>query len=278
MISMAIEQFYPPEQRLVQDELAIQFLPSIYKAIVNLTRSPSFREWMINLLERRARGVYAGVVCRKRYIDDRLLEAVGAGIQAVVILGAGLDTRLYRLDALSTMPVFEVDLPENIAYKRNMLQKLYRSIPGHVSLVPLDFERQDLASALASQGYNLDYKSFFVWEAVTQYLGEDGIQNTMRSLSQAKVGSRLVFTYILKDFIDGKARYGLDTLYETYRVEKPLWRFGLEPDHVATFLEQYAWKEFEQVGSQEYTSRYLQPVGRLMPVMEIERAVYAEKR
>ena len=81
----------------------------------------------------------------------------------------------------------------------------------------------------------------------------------------------------LKDFIDGTARYGLDALYEVYRVKRPLWRFGLEPKQVAAFLEQYAWKELEQVGSQEYTLRYLKPAGRAIPVTEIERAVYAEK-
>jgi methyltransferase (TIGR00027 family) len=277
MISVAIEQFYPAGQRLVQDELAFQFLPPGYKALVKLTRWPSMRAWMINLLERRARGVWGGVLCRKRYIDDRLLEAVGAGIQAVVILGAGLDTRAYRLAALDAIPVFEVDLPENIAYKRTILRKLYGSIPAHVTLVPLDFDNQDLASGLASQGYRAEYKSFFIWEAVTQYLSEDGIRKTLSFLAQAKTGSRLVFTYIRKDFIDGTARYGLDALYNTYRVERPLWRYGLEPKQVAALLEQYAWKELEQVGSQEYTLRYLKPVGRAIPVMEIERAVYAEK-
>jgi methyltransferase (TIGR00027 family) len=232
---------------------------------------------MINLSERRARGVWGGVLCRKRYIDDKLLEAVGAGSQAVVILGTGLDTRAYRLAALSTVPVFEVDLSENIAYKRDKLQKLYGSVPAHVTLVPLDFERQDLASGLASQGYRAEYKSFFIWEAVTQYLSEDGIQKTMRFLAQAMAGSRLVFTYVRKDFIDGAALYGLDALYEVYRVKSRLWHFGLDPKQVAAFLMQYAWKELEQVGSQEYTLWYLKPAEREEPVMEIERAVYAEK-
>ncbi len=277
MISVAIDQYSPPGQRLVQDDLAFQFLPPGYKAMVKLTRSPAMRAWMISLIERRAHGVWAGVLCRKRYIDDRLLEALGLGIQALVILGAGLDTRAYRTDALGAIPVFEVDLPENIAYKRAMLQKLYKTIPAHVTLVPLDFDTQDLASSLASQGYRLEYKSFFIWEAVTQYLSQAGIHKTMGFLSQAKAGSRLVFTYICKDFIDGKARYGLDALYETYRVDRPLWRFGLEPDQVAAFLGQYAWAELEQVGTQEYTSRYLLPAGRALSVMEIERAVFAGK-
>jgi O-methyltransferase involved in polyketide biosynthesis len=60
-------------------------------------------------------------------------------------------------------------------------------------------------------------------------------------------------------------------------VKGQLWRFGLEPKQVAAFLGEYAWKELEQVGSQEYTLRYLKPIGREIAVTEIERAVYAEK-
>jgi methyltransferase (TIGR00027 family) len=217
------------------------------------------------------------VLCRKRYIDDKLLEAVSAGIQAVVILGAGLDTRAYRLPALGALPVFEVDFPENIAYKRTKLRELYGSVPAHVALVPLDFNSQDLAGGLASHGYRAEHQSFFIWEGVTQYLSEEAVHKTLSLLAQAKAGSRLVFTYVRKDFIDGTARYGLDALYEAYRGKRQLWHFGLEPEQVAALLEQYAWKELEQAGSQEYLLRYLEPLGRVLPVMEIERAVCAEK-
>jgi len=277
MSIVAIEQYYPEGQRLVQDERAFQFLPFGLKALVKLTRWLPLRALMFNLSERGARGVWGGVLCRKRYIDDKLLEATSAGIQAVVILGAGLDTRAYRLATLGAITVFEVDLPENIVYKRTKLQELYGSVPAHVVLVPLDLDSQDLASGLASQGYQAEYKSFFICEAVTQYLGEGGVQKTLSFLAKAKSGSRLVFTYVCKDFIDGTALYGLDALYKAYRVRRQLWHFGLEPKQVAAFLEQYAWKELEQVGSQEYTLRYLKPVGRAVTVMEIERAVYAEK-
>jgi methyltransferase (TIGR00027 family) len=150
MSIVAAEQYYPQGQRLVQDELAFQFLPLGLKALAKLTRWPPIRALMLNLSERRARGVWGGVLCRKRYIDDKLLEAVSTGIQAVVILGAGLDTRACRLAALGAIPVFEVDLPENTAYKRTKLQRLYGGVPAHVVLVPFDFDSQDLASDLAS--------------------------------------------------------------------------------------------------------------------------------
>jgi methyltransferase (TIGR00027 family) len=175
------------------------------------------------------------------------------------------------------VPVFEVDLPENIEYKRARLRRLYGDVPAHVTLVPIDFDHQELADVLASQGYRTGYKSFFIWEAVTQYLTDEGVQKTFDFLAQARGGSRLVFTYVRKDFIDGTANYGLDVLYQAYRVKRQWWHFGLEPEQVAAFLKGHTWKELEQVGSQEYRDRYLRPYDRALPVMEIERAVYAEK-
>lgn len=277
MSIVAAEQIYPEERRVVHDELAVQFLPFGLKALVKLGRWLPLQAWLFKLSEKRARGVWGSVLCRKRYIDDQLLQAARAGFQAVVILGAGLDTRGCRLAASGAQPVFEVDLPENIAYKRARLEALYGHIPAALALVPLDFDSQDLRSGLRSQGYQAEHKTFFIWEAVTQYLSEEGVRKTFGFLSQAPAGSRLVFTYIRKDFIDGTARYGMEALYEVYRGGRPLWHFGLDLEQVAAFLAQYGWQEREQAGSQEYTARYLKPIVREMPVTEIERAVLAEK-
>jgi O-methyltransferase involved in polyketide biosynthesis len=71
--------------------------------------------------------------------------------------------------------------------------------------------------------------------------------------------------------------YGLDLLYRQTRVQKQLWQFGMEPGEVGAFLETYGWQELEQAGSAEYQARYLRPAGRIMPVMAVERSVYAEK-
>ena len=277
MTVVAVEQYYPERQRLVDDGLALQFLPPGLRVLVKLTRWAPVRALMLKASDRRAQGVWGGVLCRKRYIDDKLHEALREGIQAIVILGAGLDTRAYRLAPLRTVPVFEVDLPENVERKTARLRQLYGSVPAHVALVPVDFESQDVAGALASHGYRTEHKSLFIWEAVTQYLDENGVRKTFSFLAQAQAGSRLVFTYVRKDFIDGTARYGLDALYRMYRVNRQLWRFGFEPEQVAAFLKEYAWKELEQVGRKEYTCRYLDPIGRALPVLEIERAVFAEK-
>ena len=277
MLAVAVEQYTPQAQRLVQDELAFQLLPSGYKTLVSLMRWPPARKLILNLSEKRGRGVWGGVLCRKRYIDDKLTEALSNGIHAIVNLGAGMDTRLYRLPGVSALPVFEVDLPENITYKRQKLQQVFGKVPSHVQLVPVDFDRQDLGSILQASGYHSQMKTFFIWEAVTQYLPEPAVRKTFEFLSQAQTGSRLVFTYIRQDFMDGRHIQGVEILYRGYRLRTKLWQFGLEPEQVPAFLSQYSWEEVEQLGSPEYTARYLRPCERSMPLMDIERMVFAQK-
>lgn len=65
--------------------------------------------------------------------------------------------------------------------------------------------------------------------------------------------------------------------YERFRVKQQLWHFGMIPEHVATFLATYGWREEEQMGGQEYVARYIQSGERDIPVSELERTVYAEK-
>ena len=172
---------------------------------------------------------------------------------------------------------YELDLPINIDRKRTRLTKLFGEVPANVTLVPIDFETQDLADILADHGYRPKRPTFFVWEAVTQYLTEPGVRKTFDFLATAAVGSHLVFTYVRKDFLEGTALYGGENAYQEFVVKRQLWHFGMDPDQVAKFLADYGWSETEQMGPQEFTHRYLRPSGRVLPVSEIERSVYARK-
>ena len=78
----------------------------------------------------------------------------------------------------------------------------------------LDFERDDLIATLTEHGYRADARTFFIWEGVTQYLTEDAVRATLGALQGAPPGSRLVFTYVRRDFIDGANMYGAAMLYK----------------------------------------------------------------
>jgi methyltransferase (TIGR00027 family) len=276
IVLAAVEQNEPPGRRLVDDDLADLFLPAALRLLVGATRWGPARRLMIRGSEFTGPGLWVNMACRKHFIDDRLKEALD-DIDAVVILGAGLDTRAYRLTRQVKIPVFEVDQPVNIAMKAKTVRRVLGELPLSVRLVALDFEQDDLLTALAEHGYRTDYRAFFVCEGVTQYLTEGGVRRTLEGLRAAAPGSRLVFTYVHRDFIDGSNRYGTRTLYRNTRQRHQLWQFGLQPDEVAGFIADYGWRLVEQAGPDEFVQRYVEPTGRKLPASQLEWSAYAEK-
>ncbi|MFC4946260.1 SAM-dependent methyltransferase [Pseudonocardia sp. GCM10023141] len=275
MVIVALDQH--ETHPLVRDALAARMLPAGARPVAALARWAPVRRLVVGLSEKRIPGLWAGILCRKRYIDEVVSQHAGAGAAAAVVLGAGLDTRAYRLPTLAAMPVYEVDLPATIDRKRARLRAIYGSVPAHVTLVPTDFEAGALAGTLAAAGYRRDGTTVFVMEAVTQYLTAAAVQDTFDTLGEAPAGSRLLFTYVRSDFLDGRNRYGADAAYQDFVVRRPLWKFGMDPVEVAGFLADNGWRLVEQVGAAEFAERYVLPSGRDLPVTEIERVVHAEK-
>ncbi|CPR12476.1 methyltransferase, putative, family protein [Mycobacterium bohemicum DSM 44277] len=276
MVLAAVEQNEPPERRLVDDDLANLFLPAPLRWLVTATRVAPVRRAMIRASEWSGRGLWANLACRKRFIGDKLDEAL-PGIEAVVILGAGLDTRPYRLTRRVRIPVFEVDLPVNIARKLETVRRGVGGAPLSVRLVALDLERDDLLTSLAEHGFRTDYRAFFICEGVTQYLSEETVRRTLEGLRAAAPGSRLLFTYVRRDFIDGTNRYGTRTLYRSVRERRQLWHFGLQPEEVGDFIAAYGWRLVEQAGPDDLVRRYVEPTGRKLKASQVEWSAFAEK-
>ncbi|XVV01252.1 SAM-dependent methyltransferase [Actinosynnema sp. CA-248983] len=271
MVVVAVDQFV--KSPLVHDDLAARLIPWDGRLAVACARWAPVRRALVSATEKQIPGLWSSMLCRKRYIDDVTRAALRGGVEAVVVLGAGFDTRAYRLAAPAGVPAFEVDLPANVGRKRSRLRKLFGGVPDGVTLVPVDFGSQDLGEVLAEHGCRRDRRTLFVWEAVTQYLSEDAVRATFGYLAGAPAGSEVVFTHVRRDFLDGTALHGGDAAYRRFVVKQRLWRFGLSPAEVGPFLDGFGWREVEQVGPREYGERYPE-VGR---ASEIERCVHAVK-
>jgi methyltransferase (TIGR00027 family) len=64
-----------------------------------------------------------GVGMRSRLLDDLVMQTVGQhGIRTVLSVGAGLDSRPFRLDLPPNLVWIEADLPPMLAYKSEILQ------------------------------------------------------------------------------------------------------------------------------------------------------------
>ncbi len=271
---VAIEQYFPEGERIIVDNLAHRLIPS-GGVFLKMMRFNLVRDWMVKVTEKTFPGLWSCMMCRKKYIDEKLINSVN-DMEAVVNLGAGFDTRSFRLPELSHIPVWEIDQPKNIETKKKQLDKIFESIPSNVKLVSIDFDHEDISIILKSHGYSINKRTFFIWEGVTQYLTEDGIRATFDFLTKAAPGSLLAFTYVLKDFIEGHNMYGWDKMYKEY-VTNNIWIFGMEPETWPSFLKEYGWQVIEDISYEEIADKYVKPTGRKLASTQVERMIYVKK-
>jgi len=99
-------------------------------------------------------------------------------------------------------------------------------------------------------------KTFFIWEAVTQYLTENGIRSTFNFLSNAVSGSRLVFIYVRKDFIDGKVLFNWEEIYKQFIKDHKIWLYGIEVGGWSDYMKDYGWQLIEDVGYDELNKKF----------------------
>jgi methyltransferase (TIGR00027 family) len=162
---------------------------------------------------------------RTTFFDAALARHIGS-VEQLVVLGAGLDTRAYRLPASSRVRCFEVDTPKTQAFKRAMLHEA--GVTGAaVTYVEADFLTEDWLQKLVAAGFDPDRPSFFLWESVCMYLDREAVLKTLRTIAGVLRGGALGFDYLSRELIDDTslamryARFFLRQLHEP-------WIFGLE--------------------------------------------------
>ncbi|HTW08925.1 MAG TPA: SAM-dependent methyltransferase, partial [Acidimicrobiales bacterium] len=148
-VQRGLESTRPAGKRLFADPLARSFLPPSWRVALTASRLGAVRaaiEATYDLVG--GPGPRASAIARTKLIDD-LVEEIAPTVEQVVLLGAGYDTRPYRLGCLTGPRVFEVDHPATQAAKRATLTGAGVDTSG-VVFVPVDFETDDLAGALAN--------------------------------------------------------------------------------------------------------------------------------
>jgi methyltransferase (TIGR00027 family) len=273
-----IELYYPKDKRLFDDQFALELLPLGWQVLFSLLFLPGLRSVVLSLRERRMPGTLGAILCRTRYIDDVLKRSLEEGLEQVVILGAGFDSRAYRIAGMNQIRVFEVDLPGTRNLKQIRVEKVLGAVPENVALIGMNFDRQNLGDILRAAGFQKGKRTLFIWEGVTQYITAEAVNNTLEFVSGfSGTGSAIVFTYIRRGLIDGTARpeWFRSLLSFAKRVGSPL-KFGLEPAELEQYLSDRGLKLIDDVGAAEYQELYLQPLGREMNVFEGERVAFAK--
>ena len=141
-----------------------------------------------------------GVRLRTRFIDDAVREGLHAGLDQVVLLGAGFDCRGMRLPEIAARgaSVFEVDLAEQLDAKRALLAAAGVTVPPSLAYVPCDFAAdfgEALTAAMVESGFRAGVGALFVWEGVIGYIDDVAIDRSLAFMVRAGgPGTRLVVT------------------------------------------------------------------------------------
>lgn len=268
------------KDRVFDDPYAVKFLPGPYKVVATLAHVPPIGRWVERYIDGRwPAGPRASAVARTRLIDDLVGDALAAGMSQVVLLGAGYDSRAYRLPAMASVRVFEVDHPATQAAKNRLIHAhVQPDRRAHVRFVPVDLVRDDLGSALRAAGFAALERTVVVWEGVTNYLTDAAVDTTVRRIAElTATASRLIFTYVDRAALTGTGGYsGVDEWHAAVRKSGEPWTFGFAPAELPGYLAERGMRLILDESARDAADRYLAPLGRNEPAATFYRIAQAE--
>lgn len=186
---------------------------------------------------------FLNLTLRTMHIDAKIRAAAAEGLDELVILGAGLDSRAYRMTTeLAKVRVFEVDFPPTQEDKKRRVQAALASLPENVTYVGIDFAKQTLDEVLLAAGHRPSAKALFLMEGVTMYLPAEAVSTTLRFVAKSSArGGGIVFDYLDRRLLEGE---------------------GQTPYYKSTTAMLQAWGEHQIFGIPGYDSqRYAQKHG-----------------
>ncbi len=261
--------------RLCYDPLAREFLNLPLRMLAVSRRLAGLAVWWA---ERLAPGVPGEVLGRTKYIDDCLKARISEGIEQLVILGAGYDSRAYRFDGLNPgVKVFEVDHPATQRVKMKRVRRLLGRLPDHVIFVPVDFEEDKLHQKLSEKGYDRNRKTFFIWEGMTYYLTAKAVDETLAFVVEnSGAGSSIIFDYafakVLRGAADAKQVNRILRAWE--RIGAPLttdehFIFGVKEGTIQEFLLARGFCQIENMNGDSFRSAYFRGMKQSADVSHI---------
>ena len=187
---VTVIRFHEGEKKnpLVYDPFAYLFVSSQGEELLQsaLARWPFFADYLI---------------VRAKFFDDTLSSLCEKeAVEQIVILGAGNDMRAVRLPPLQRRRVFEVDFPDRIAYKKDVLIKALKKLPENVVYVGADITHHNLVELLHRSGFMPDGKALIIMEGLIYYLRPAGVEHLFAELScLPPVGNIFFIDHISRD-------------------------------------------------------------------------------
>ncbi|MVM34600.1 SAM-dependent methyltransferase [Spirosoma sp. HMF4905] len=272
----ALESTVPAQKRIADDQYAIQFVKPYLQTILRMCRRmPTLQRGLTWVLDRYFPTVVADFICRTAWIDAHIEQAVARGIDTLVIIGAGYDTRPLRLTCLTNCTVYEVDHPDTQVRKQALLGSSLR--PSH-QFIPVDLaDQKELADCLPQ----FDKPVFFLLEGLLGYLTLTDVEKLFAQLAKmAPMGSEILFSYIQQSFIQQSTQTGYPKRMRKYLDDRgESFRSGLASETLPTFLASCHFQLLANINPLDYATEYLKPRQRqftLFPIFGLAKAVRVE--
>jgi methyltransferase (TIGR00027 family) len=247
----ALEAQKPENERICYDPYAQTLIPkSILNSLFKLIIDSS-------LYDRMAPGAKAFIVGRERYIDDFLKASLAEGLDQVVILGAGFDTRAYRIAGIEKTRVFEIDHPATQEVKLERLKKVIDPLPDYITFIPVDFNTQRLGERLLESGYNEQSKTLFIWQGVTYFLTTEGVDTTLAFIANhSGPGSAVIFDYFYNETLHDTHRADVKAMQRTAQLVGEAYMFGVDQGQIESFLTQRGYRDIRNTDLEDIKKLY----------------------
>ena len=180
-------------------------------------------------------------VIRTRFFDDYLLDSCRtSGVRQVVLAAAGLDTRAFRLDWPSRTRLYEMDLPEVLTTKEDVIGKAGATPTCERLTVGVDLQEATWPEALVARGYRPERPSVWLIEGLLYYLTRPAVHELLETVgSLTATDSRLgldvmnqglFFSPLAWPMRAALARRGAPGRFGTNGPERLMLRHGFEAD------------------------------------------------
>ncbi len=275
----AIESARAKRVRLFYDPYAKAFLTPVLKMWATLSAFPFFSWFVPAYINTFWPGALTAVIARTRLIDVMTTKTIQEqGINQVIIMGAGFDTRAHRLQLRERVHFVEVDRQVTQEYKQDLLSKLQQNyIP--VDYVKMDFRREQPEDCITHLMLGSQYKTLFIWEGATNNLTMDVGQKMFRYFQGFPTGTRVIFNYVDRQVLDNPGMfYGAKRVAKMLKRIREPWNVGLVPAQVPALLASYNMELVFDEGAKEYRKRYFGPRAEKMKGYEFYRVAMAVVR
>ena len=252
-----------------RDPTALTLLPDTARASVERIRAGGApRGWRERMGDRIVNVRAYPMMTRTMAIDAAVREAAAPQL---VILGAGLDGRAWRMPELRDAVVFEVDHPDSQRSKRSRAAQLAPTARD-VRFVAVDFERDRLDDALTAAGHDPARPTTWIWEGVVMYLAPPDIAATLAVIERrSAAGSRVVVVYHRPAFALRLMRPVMS------RIGEPL-RSSFTPEAMRDLLAQHGFAVVRDQDLPELGAALAPGIAQKMRAMRHIRIATADRR